>query len=70
METPVRPPEPIASEPCRQKHDAFIARGLAAREEAKRTGIYFDAHEVHDELRAMLERQARRLALSTLRGSA
>lgn len=39
----------------RKTQAEFIARGLAAREEAKRTGEYYDADEVHDELRAMLE---------------
>lgn len=33
----------------------FIARGLESRDDAKRTGIYFDADDVHAELRAMLE---------------
>ena len=32
----------------------FIARGLAARDEAKRTGVYYDADTVHAELREML----------------
>lgn len=32
----------------------FIARGLASREEAKRTGVYYDADTVHAELRGML----------------
>ncbi|MBS0514326.1 MAG: prevent-host-death protein [Proteobacteria bacterium] len=32
----------------------FIARGLASREEAKRTGVYYDADTVHAELRNML----------------
>jgi predicted transcriptional regulator len=32
----------------------FIARGLAARDEAKRTGVYYDADTVHAELRDML----------------
>lgn len=32
----------------------FIARGLAARDEAKRTGVYYDAEAVHAELRDML----------------
>lgn len=32
----------------------FIARGLASRDEARGTGIYFDAADVHEELRAML----------------
>lgn len=39
----------------RRTQAEFIARGLAAREEAKRTGEYYDADEVHAELRAMLE---------------
>ncbi len=30
------------------------ARGLAAREQARRTGTYYGATAVHDELRAML----------------
>lgn len=39
----------------RKTQAEFIARGLAAREESKHTGEYYDADEVHDELRAMLE---------------
>ncbi|MEN3146947.1 YlcI/YnfO family protein [Neorhizobium sp. IRAMC:178] len=39
----------------RQTQAEFIARGLASREEAKRTGEYYSAGEVHAELRAMLE---------------
>jgi predicted transcriptional regulator len=39
----------------RKTQAEFIARGLASREEARRTGEYYDADEVHDELRAMLE---------------
>jgi hypothetical protein len=39
----------------RRTQAEFIARGLASREEAKRTGIYFDADAVHAELRAMLD---------------
>lgn len=39
----------------RKTQAEFLARGLAAREESKRTGVYYDADEVHDELRAMLE---------------
>lgn len=38
----------------RRNQAEFIARGLAAREEAKRTGVYHTADEVHGELRAML----------------
>ncbi len=32
----------------------FIARGLASRDEAKRTGVYYSAEEVLDELDQML----------------
>lgn len=39
----------------RKTQAEFIARGLASREEAKRTGEYYDADAVHAELRAMLE---------------
>ena len=38
----------------RQLQREFIARGLAAREEARRTGEYFAADDVHSELQAML----------------
>ena len=38
----------------RKTQAEFIARGLAAREDAKRTGVYYSADEVHAELRAML----------------
>lgn len=39
----------------RKSQAEFIARGLAAREEAKRTGIYYTANEVLGELKAMLD---------------
>lgn len=38
----------------RRNRAEFIARGLAAREEARRTGVYCTADEVHAELRDML----------------
>ncbi|MCH6483926.1 prevent-host-death protein [Pseudoxanthomonas sp. LH2527] len=38
----------------RRNRAEFIARGLASRDEAKRTGEYFDADVVHAELRGML----------------
>ncbi len=38
----------------RRTQDEFIARGLASRDEAKRTGVYHSAEEVHAELRQML----------------
>lgn len=38
----------------RRMQSEFIARGLAAREEARRTGVYHDADTVHAELREML----------------
>ena len=34
----------------------FVTRGFAAREEARRTGEYFDAQDVLNELSGMLER--------------
>ena len=33
----------------------FVARGLAARDEAHRTGEYFDDDDVHAELASMLQ---------------
>lgn len=46
----------LRDEVQRRRHQAeFIARGLASREEARRTGEYFDAEQVHDELRSMLD---------------
>jgi predicted transcriptional regulator len=38
----------------RQLQREFVARGLASREEARRTGEYFEADAVHAELRGML----------------
>lgn len=38
----------------RRMQAEFIARGLAAREEARRTGVYYTVEEVHGELQAML----------------
>jgi predicted transcriptional regulator len=40
----------------RRMRKEFVARGLASRDEAKRTGAYFTAEEIHDELDAMLFR--------------
>lgn len=39
----------------RKTQAEFIARGLASREKAKQTGIYYDAEDVHAELRAILQ---------------
>lgn len=38
----------------RRAQKEFVARGLASRDEARGMGVYFDAADVHDELRAML----------------
>jgi hypothetical protein len=38
----------------RRLRQEFIARGLASREESRKTGEYFDAKDVHAELRDML----------------
>jgi hypothetical protein len=35
----------------------FVAKGLAGLEEAERTGVWYDADEVHAELRARLEKK-------------
>lgn len=44
----------------RERQRDFIKRGLAAREEARRTHEYFDAEAVHAELRRMLARPPRK----------
>jgi predicted transcriptional regulator len=44
----------------RQLRRELIARGLAAREEARGTGEYFDADDVHAELQAMLNAERER----------
>jgi len=38
----------------RQFQQEFIARGLASRDEAKRTGVYYSSEEVMDELKSKL----------------
>lgn len=38
----------------RRLQKEFIARGLAARDEARRTGEYYSADEIRDELDSML----------------
>ena len=45
----------------RRTRAEFIARGLASRDEAQRTGIYFSAESVHAELRAMLAKARKRV---------
>ena len=44
----------------RRVHQEFIARGLASREEARRTGEYIDAEVVVQELDVMLATAKRR----------
>ena len=39
----------------RRMQSEFIARGLAARDEAKRTGVYYTVDEVMGSLRQMLK---------------
>lgn len=46
----------------RQSQREFIARGLASRDEAQRTGEYFDADDMLDELDAMLTDAAAKAA--------
>jgi predicted transcriptional regulator len=45
----------------RRMRAEFIARGLAARDEARRTGVYHSAKSVHSELRAMLAKARKRV---------
>jgi hypothetical protein len=45
----------------RRTRAEFIARGLASRDEAQRTGVYFSAQSVHDELRTMLAKARKRV---------
>lgn len=40
----------------------FVAKGLAGLEEAERTGVWYDAEEVHAELRAKLEKKKAELS--------
>jgi hypothetical protein len=47
----------------RRTRAQFIARGLASRDEARRTGVYFEAGEVLGELAEKLAR--RRAAMGT-----
>jgi hypothetical protein len=58
METAVR--ETIHK---RRVQDEFIARGLRSSEDAKRTGIYHPASEVHPELQRRLEAKRKQLGL-------
>lgn len=46
----------------RREQAEFVARGLAALEEAERTGIWYDADEVHAELRAKLDKKRAELS--------
>ena len=41
----------------RKSQAEFIARGLAAREESKRTGIYYSVEEVLAELKGMRDKK-------------
>lgn len=45
----------------RRTRAEFIARGLASRDEARRTGVYFSAPSVHAELRTMLATARKRV---------
>jgi len=45
----------------RRARAEFIARGLASRDEAKRTGVYFTAGKVHGELGQMLAKAKKRV---------
>ena len=45
----------------RRSRAEFIARGLASREEARRTGAYVPANAVHAELGKMLAKASKRV---------
>jgi hypothetical protein len=45
----------------RRTRAEFVARGLASREEAKRTGVFYPAREVHAELARMLDKAQAKL---------
>jgi hypothetical protein len=45
----------------RRTRAEFMARGLASRDEAKRTGVYFAASTVHAELGKMLAKTSKRV---------
>lgn len=45
----------------RRTRAEFIARGMASRDEAKRTGTYFTADQVHAELGQMLSKAKARV---------
>ena len=51
----------------RRTRAEFIARGMASRDEAKRTGVYFAADQVHAELGQMLA-QAKAKVQKRVRG--
>lgn len=46
----------------RKTQTEFIARGLRAREEAKRTGVYYSSEDVLNMMRKMLENAKARQA--------
>jgi len=48
----------------RQQQQAFIARGLAGRDEARRTGQYFEAADVLEEIDGMLSQAESRAGRS------
>ena len=46
----------LRDEVTRRRNQAeFIARGLAAREDARRTGVYYSVEEVMESLQGMLD---------------
>jgi predicted transcriptional regulator len=48
----------------RRMQKEFIARGLASRDEARRTGEYYSSDEIRDELDAMLHEATARANVS------
>ena len=45
----------------RRVQQEFVARGLASLQDARRTGVYYTADQVHGELSEMLARAKKRL---------
>jgi hypothetical protein len=45
----------------RRTRSEFMARGLVSREQSKRTGTYYSADKVHEELKQMLGKASSRV---------
>ena len=52
----------------RRNRAEFIARGMVSREQARRTGVYFAADQVHAELGQMLAKANAKVQKKRVRG--